>query len=182
MTALAMEGDRERGIDAGMDDYISKPVKSKAIYEVLLKYCSTSEKTARPEADRSVKHDHVREADDETLLILDPAQLLDISDKDEEIILELIEAFLKDAPVYFEDLVKAVDSGDQDAIGKKAHRLNGLAANMGADRLLKSGRKIENAVVLGSFESGHFDIHALKNDLNAVNQALKEMDWTDLCD
>ncbi|MDM8515429.1 AAA family ATPase [Desulfobacterales bacterium HSG16] len=38
-TALAMEGDREMCIESGMDDYIPKPLKSKAILNVLLKFC-----------------------------------------------------------------------------------------------------------------------------------------------
>jgi len=44
MTALAMEGDRERCLEAGMDDYISKPIRSKAIFDILVKYCSQSKR------------------------------------------------------------------------------------------------------------------------------------------
>jgi CheY-like chemotaxis protein len=39
MTAHAMEGDRERCIDAGMDDYISKPIRSAVLHEVLEMHC-----------------------------------------------------------------------------------------------------------------------------------------------
>ena len=39
MTAHAMNGDRERCIEAGMDDYISKPINSKALFEMLNIYC-----------------------------------------------------------------------------------------------------------------------------------------------
>jgi len=42
MTALAMEGDEERCLEAGMDDYIAKPVRSKAIVDILHKYCPES--------------------------------------------------------------------------------------------------------------------------------------------
>jgi two-component system sensor histidine kinase/response regulator len=39
MTAHSMEGDRERCIDAGMDDYISKPIRGAVLADVLKMYC-----------------------------------------------------------------------------------------------------------------------------------------------
>ncbi|MCP4691172.1 MAG: response regulator, partial [Desulfobacterales bacterium] len=48
MTALAMEGDRERCLDAGMDDYLSKPIQSQAVLSVLRKFCFHREASARP--------------------------------------------------------------------------------------------------------------------------------------
>ena len=41
MTATAMQGDRERCLNAGMDDYVSKPIQVKVLMEVLARWCPT---------------------------------------------------------------------------------------------------------------------------------------------
>ncbi|MCP4689120.1 MAG: response regulator, partial [Desulfobacterales bacterium] len=92
MTALAMAGDRERCLKAGMDDYIAKPIKSKAIFDALLKYGSglQGEDEAAPEEPRVI------DVNDKP--VLNPSKLLDIGDHDEELIRELIDEFMKDTP------------------------------------------------------------------------------------
>ncbi len=113
---------------------------------------------------------------------MNPEQLLDIGDNDEELIQELIDEFNKDAPVYLEALRTAVESGDQDRIVKIAHKFNGLVANFGGERFLEIGRKIENSArkeILNP-DAGDFDI--LSAELEQLTQSLNETDWKELCD
>ncbi|MCP4112122.1 MAG: response regulator [Desulfobacteraceae bacterium] len=172
MTALAMEGDRERCLEAGMDDYIAKPVKSKAILCSLMKFCS--ERGAEKKETEPVN-------EKETALLLNTSQLLDISDKDEEIICELIDEFMKDSLVYFENLREAVRSGDQDQVFNTAHRLNGLAANAGGEKLCEMVAEIENSVRQGKFDPDHIDLESLEKALENLTVVLSETDWKLLC-
>ncbi|MCP4693867.1 MAG: response regulator, partial [Desulfobacterales bacterium] len=175
MTALAMAGDRERCLEAGMDDYIAKPIKSKAIFDALLKYCSElqGEDEAAPDEREAIEAD--------AKPVLNPSQLLDIGDSDEELILELIGEFMKDAPVLLDNLREAIDLGDQDRITKKAHKLNGLAANFGGERFLEMGLAIENAAREGVFEPDEKELLLLATELDKLRMALGETDWGRLC-
>ncbi|MCP4107099.1 MAG: response regulator [Desulfobacteraceae bacterium] len=177
MTALAMEGDRELCLEAGMDDYISKPIRSQTIFEMLLKYCS--EQTGKQEIVETDREKMPEQSDE--LLRLDTEQLLDIADYDEELILELIGEFLKDAPLYLQELQEAIISGDQYRIVKEAHRLNGLAANVGGMQLLDMGQKIENPARKGILDLKMIDIDLLYNEFEALKQTLMKTDWRLLC-
>jgi len=113
--------------------------------------------------------------------VLNPEQLLDISDYDEELILELVEEFLKDAPVYYNDLQEAFASSDQDQIEKKAHRLNGLVANCGGVRFLEMGRDIESSAGQKKFEFRSNASGLIKTELDHLTDALRLADWNFLC-
>ncbi|MCP4348844.1 MAG: response regulator [Desulfobacterales bacterium] len=177
MTALAMEGDRELCLEAGMDDYISKPIRSQAIFDMLLKYCS--KQTGKQEIVETDEEEIPGESDE--LPRLDTEQLLDIADHDEELILELIGEFLKDAPLYLQELHEAIISGDQYRIVKEAHRLNGLAANVGGMQLFDMGLKIENPARKGILDLKMIDIDLLYNEFEALKQTLMKTDWRLLC-
>jgi signal transduction histidine kinase/CheY-like chemotaxis protein len=176
MTALSMEGDRERCQQAGMDDYISKPVKSRLILDMLLKYCSDClTETAEDTAERAaIDVSHAPP-------VLNPSQLLDICDHDEALIRELIVEFDKETPNLLDKLQEAVDSGDQDRILKTAHKLNGVVANCGGERFLHASLKIEKAARENEFDAQIHDISLLKRELDCLQQALGETDWKAAC-
>ncbi|MCP4113560.1 MAG: response regulator [Desulfobacteraceae bacterium] len=174
MTALAMEGDREMCIDAGMDDYISKPITSKAVLDILLKFCTARQETIKYETPEPEKEDKI-------LPVLCVSQLLDISDNNEETIQELIEEFMKDAPVYFDDLKDAIKSGGHDEIYKKAHRLKGLASNAGGEKLQGMIAEIENSALQKKFNAENTDPVLLEAELESLKQVLRETDWKSLC-
>ncbi|MCP4352227.1 MAG: response regulator [Desulfobacterales bacterium] len=177
MTALAMEGDREMCIDAGMDDYISKPITSKAVLDILLKFCTAHQETGKYET----RDKPEPEKEDKILPVLCVSQLLDISDNNEETIQELIEEFMKDAPVYFDDLKDAIKSGGHDEIYKKAHRLKGLASNAGGEKLQGMIAEIENSARQKKFNAENTDLVLLEAELESLKQALRETDWKSLC-
>ncbi len=176
MTALAMEGDRDRCREAGMDDYIPKPVKSKAILDMLLKFCS--ECLTAPAEDEA-HSDQMNES--RGLPVLNPLQLLDIGDRDEELIRELIGAFFKEAPILLKSLQKAIESGDRDRIMKAAHKLSGAAANCGAERFLEVSLKIEKTACEEECDPRIIDISSLKREIGFLQQALMKTDWKAAC-
>jgi two-component system, sensor histidine kinase and response regulator len=176
MTALAMEGDRERCRQAGMDDYISKPIKSQAIWDVLIKYCPEY-LTEYPE--NKTRSDEINES--LAPPVLNPSQLLDITDNDEEVIRELIGRFAEEAPILIDALEKAVEFKKQDEIMKIAHKLNGVVANCGGERFFEAGLKIEKAARGSEFDPKSVDLSPLREEFECLKQALGETDWKTAC-
>ncbi len=113
--------------------------------------------------------------------MLNPSQLLDISDHEEELIRDLIREFMKNAPVLLDNLRDAMDSGDQKRISEQAHQLNGLTANLGGERLLELGLAIEQSARGGRFNPADYDTAPLARELERLQRALMESDWKLLC-
>jgi two-component system sensor histidine kinase/response regulator len=135
MTAHAMKGDRERCLEAGMDDYVSKPLMSLALSEVLEKWLSRV-------GDASVL---------DTAAVLDGAEIFDRAaflDRlmgDEDLVKEIANAFLEDMIAQLAMLKTHVAEGDADAAGGRAHTIKGAAANVGAMALSATAAEMERA-------------------------------------
>jgi len=177
ITALAMEGDRQRCQEAGMDDYIPKPIKSKAILDMLLKYCleclteTAESKGSRDNSDKS-----------HALPVLNLSHLLDIGHHDEALVQELAGEFAKEATILLHRLQKAIKSADRDQIVESAHKLSGVVATCGGERFLEKSLSIERAARKSEFDPGIIDISLLKRELGHLTQALRETDWHTACD
>ncbi|MCP4689686.1 MAG: hypothetical protein GY859_16655, partial [Desulfobacterales bacterium] len=179
---------------AGMDDYLSKPIQSQAVLSVLRKFCFHREASARPSpADPAPAGPSPADPapagptpgsgknGDESLMVLNPGQLLDISDADEETIHELISEFLKDAPPYLDDLKEAVASGNREKIFQAAHRLKGMVANAGGEMVREMLSDVENDARRGEDDSVRVDVALLENGLDRLTRMLKKTDWAALC-
>jgi two-component system, sensor histidine kinase and response regulator len=177
MTALAMEGDRERCQEAGMDDYIPKPVKSKAILNMLLKHCAEYLTEATEDKTGSEEHKMPHGPP-----ILNPSCLLDIGDHDEELIRELVGEFAKEATMLLNTLQQSIESGDQVRIVEKVHKLGSVVATCGGERFLEASIKIEKAAREGKLDPNIMDISLLERELEYLKQALGETDWKAACD
>ena len=123
MTANAMTGDRERCFEAGMDDYVSKPIEVEALASALLR-CSPLPSGA------------ARALDESGPPAVDPAILssfaTSIGGGAESIVAEIIETFLQDTPELITQMRGAVAGGDPLMLDRAAHTLKSSSATVGA--------------------------------------------------
>jgi CheY-like chemotaxis protein/nitrogen-specific signal transduction histidine kinase len=138
MTANAMEGDRERCLMAGMDDYVSKPIQVRELVGAL-------EKWGR----RVLERDPDRAAPDLGLEALDHS-LLDSwkelqTPGEPDLVRELVDAFEVDAPKLVVDLRQALARGDHGTARRLAHSLRGSSGNLGVRRLEQVCSALEEA-------------------------------------
>jgi CheY-like chemotaxis protein len=127
MTAYALKGDREKCIEAGMDDYISKPVTLQVLEDIIGALLDPDSKNASEPAGGSPG---------ESGGTIDPGAMKELLNLQEEgasnIVEELIAIFLEDAPKRMASLRGAMDSADPSTLAHNAHALKGSCAVIGA--------------------------------------------------
>ena len=150
MTAHAMAGDREKFIQAGMDDYISKPISPASLAEVLDRWLS-----AHP-ADSPMQEVSVRNiipAADESSSYGSPFQRDELLARllgDEELLHMVVEEFLASMPAYIDTLQKSLAAGDIVEAKRHAHTIKGASANLSAESLRQLALLIEQEIAEGN--------------------------------
>ncbi len=142
MTANAMTGDRERCLDAGMDGYISKPVKPDVLYEEIDRVLNGRHGSV------TVAPSQLDEVE-QGLPVFDRADALSRIADDDELLTTLIEMFLDDAPRYLGDLDAAMATSDWPKLSHAAHTLKGVLATFSARRSEQLARELEDAAKSG---------------------------------
>jgi HPt (histidine-containing phosphotransfer) domain-containing protein len=147
MTANAMQGDRERCLEAGMDAYVAKPIKTDELFAVIEELLPTPHEADAPvlaNADLESGAER-RQADRELMSMLNCAEGLARVEGDEELYRELLELFRDDAPLQMHTLEQALQEGNLPVVERQAHTLKGAAANVGASAVRDAALGIECA-------------------------------------
>jgi|GEM_PF-324928 len=140
MTAHAMEGDRERCIEAGMDDYISKPIEIESLIGLLNRY-SVKSNEEKHIGDTSSEEKNSTEG----LPVFDSEAFMERVLNDVKIASYIIGIFLENAPRMITGLKDSVEKGDIASISSCAHSLKGSSANLGGVALSGLANEIEAA-------------------------------------
>jgi two-component system sensor histidine kinase/response regulator len=165
LTAHAMQGDRERCIDAGMDSYATKPIQPTELFTTVAALLKTNPpevvmSTNVPALDRDALYEQVG----------DEADLL----------LKVIEMFRADSVQVMHKLAAAIASGDAEEVQQGAHRLKGALLTLGgkpaaevALRLEQMGRRGELADASAALVQLRDELARLGPELEAVTNGLQ---------
>lgn len=150
LTANALEGDREKCLSAGMDDYLSKPFTQTTLQEVLKKWLSVNgvERTISPrysvtamkEGFQPRTHEQSRTIDQQVLEKIQNLQQAGAPD----ILSRVIHLYLETAPGLIETMSEASKNGDSIVLQNSAHSLKSSSANLGALTLSSICKELES--------------------------------------
>ena len=166
MTAHAQESDRERCLAAGMDAYVTKPVR---INQLLSTMNSVVQGGIFMDADLTPKLNSV----EEQFCHLDQAVALNRVGGDFELLREVVELFLDDYPQAIEKIRAAVLAGDQTDLERQAHSLKGSVSTFGAKDAFEAALALEKQGRTGDLSSAAEGLARLEQALVALRPELE---------
>jgi len=184
VTANAMPGDREKCLAVGMNDYLSKPVQSTKLKEVLERWrpeeqsdqalVSASNSTGEAKLDRilAVQPGDSAGAEKPAECLVEIQHLREVSDHSFEQLRELIELYLVQANDLIQNLRAAIQVGKAESVERLAHELVGASANCGMTAMVPSLRDLERMGRTRNLSGAENLCTVVSNQLNQIKQFL----------
>jgi PAS domain S-box-containing protein len=175
MTAHALEGDREKCLEKGMDDYIAKPINPQIMFTTLKKWIKSK-------VESSVPHEPVVEA------LPRPAPVVGDTDKpspidleaamsrfgnDREFFKDMVREFLDYVPGQIQHIEQAAEAGDSDAVQKNAHSIKGAAGNLSAQNIAHTALMIEEKGRSGDVSGIPSQVKYLKSEISRLRKFIE---------
>jgi PAS domain S-box-containing protein len=172
MTAHAMQGDREKFLDAGMTDYISKPVSPQELVDRLKKWLPKKMEEAE-----CIKNEQDAEKSNESKTsdapIWDRHKMLECLLDDEDLAIMVQDSFLADIPLQILALKAFLASGDVSGIEIQAHTIKGASANVGGERLRAVAFEMEKAAIVQDMTAVDSLMMELERQFNRLKEAMQ---------
>ena len=166
LTAHAMASDRARCLEAGMDDYLAKPMSLEELARVLENW-SGGRKVSAPVPDPEL----VADASIDRSAIFSLRMLQD--GEDSGFLVDLIETFRRTTPISLEKMSEAVTHKDGATISAEAHKLKSGCANLGAVAMVELCNKLEKSGDRRAFERARSLLRRLRAEFRTALKVLE---------
>jgi len=149
MTALAMKGDRQRCLDAGMDEYVSKPVRAQELFTALHKLMGNTPSITTFEALPDLSNSGVIELIESPEIApqqpstFNAEAFLDRIDANTDLAADLARSFIDETPPLLAAIRKAIQDQDIESLTHAAHTIKGSASIFSADTTVQLSLELE---------------------------------------
>ena len=161
MTAHAMKGDRERCLEAGMDKYVSKPIRAGEMFATIEGVVGGARDDQRIAAARS-------QCDD----VISWEDAVKQMEGDVELLKEIAEMFLEESPVLMDRMRQAAAEGDCKKLERAAHTIKGSVGNFAAKSAFEAAQMLEKIGREGDLDQAAEAFKALEREIERLKPAL----------
>lgn len=189
MTARVMQGDRQQCLNVGMDDYIAKPITSRALIQALNWWLVRSkprgsradgnEPATRPAARDQTSLQPRPQVCSRTAaggpLIFDKETLLERLMGDEQLARTILSGFLQDMPGQISTLRQLLDRREAESAAGQAHKIKGAAANVGGAALSETALQLETATKANQLRDTANLMTELEKQFGLLQQQMDEV-------
>jgi CheY-like chemotaxis protein len=161
VTAHAMKGDRERCLEAGMDGYVSKPIRPALLFEAM-------EEVMR----KGVVAEAANSPAPPGGVILDETSLFALVSRDQSLLNELVSLFQEDGPRRLAEMNSALAAGDLGGLRRAAHTLTGASGTLCGRRTAAAARRLEELAEAGDVPGSREQVAVVRDELSMLSEAL----------
>ncbi len=153
MTAHATKGDKDKCLQAGMDDYIAKPLRRKELLDIVNKWIESAAKFNQTSPTSAAIDDSAGEE-----APMNFVQATNEFEGDKDFLMEVMAGFFDNVETQIETIHQAISDGDTEKVWREAHSIKGGAANLAAEKLSQTAFELES---MGKSENLKESIKAL---------------------
>ncbi len=181
MTAHALEGDKEKCLEVGMNDYISKPIAPEALSKILEKWLSktSSEDKETKTITSSEKYEDQSSKMDKVIHTIEPIfnykEFMKRVIDDKELAKTVLNNFIEDIPNQIEQLNNNLKSGNIKESERIAHSIKGASANIGGEALREIAYRIEKFCKEQNLNEAISLLPTLKSKFEELKSVIKEI-------
>ena len=173
MTAHALQRDREKCLQAGMNDYLTKPIERPALVAVLEKWLKPNGEEEHAVA--SEPEERVAISNDEKeLVVFDRAAFMNRMEDDADLARTVVDGFLEDMPGQITQLKNHLAVGDACLVEQQAHKIKGASAVVAGEALRAVAWAMEQAGKAGDLNAVGSRVSDLDEQFNALKEAIGE--------